>query len=65
MSKLLDIKIVPEFDPMGSGACCYHLVEVREHRFLFWKWTDETVVGPPFNSKQAAKMAKRRILKVS
>lgn len=62
MSKLIDIKIVPEFDLMGTGACCYHLVTIREHRFLFWKWRDESVVGPPYQTKVAAKIAKKKML---
>lgn len=62
MSKLIDIKIVPEFDRMGIGACYYNLVAIREYRFLFWKWRYETVVGPPYQTKIAAKMAKRKIL---
>lgn len=37
MSKLIDIKIVPEFDRMGTGACCYHLVRMPFKRPLIFK----------------------------
>lgn len=30
MSKLIDIMIVPNFDPMGTGVCYYNLVAIRE-----------------------------------
>lgn len=63
MSKLIDVKIVPHFDPMGTGACYYNLVAIREYHFLWWKWRDESIVGPPFYTKDAAKKAKDKILK--
>lgn len=62
MSRLIGIKIVPKFSPLGNGSCYYNLVAIREYRFLWWKWKDESVVGPPFHTKVAAKVAKNKML---